>query len=128
MWGIMHDVLATWLQVPALRHCPGAQAAGTSPGVLIPFSWSAIPFFTHAIPSLQDNATDIVQAVEWLRNNDKQALAMAVAARKFALEHLSRPARLCYWKTLLEEWSKLFRWVDNSVCVLTRARMHLRAC
>lgn len=72
--------------------------------------------------SVQDNATDIIQAVEWLHLHDKEALRIAEAGHKFAVEHLSKEARLCFWKTLIEEWAKLFRCGAKSGrrhCILT---------
>lgn len=54
----------------------------------------------HSIP--------IKQAVSWLRSHDKEARAIAEAGREFALTHLNRDSRLCYWKLLIEEYGKLF--------------------
>lgn len=46
------------------------------------------------------------QAVAWLREHDAQARNMGQAAREFALQYLTRPARLCYFKEVSgREWA-----------------------
>ena len=49
-----------------------------------------------------------LQAVAWCKSHDKECMTIAQNAREFALQHLSRPARMCYIKTLLEELHKTF--------------------
>lgn len=53
-----------------------------------------------------------LQAVSWLRSHDKEARTIAEAGREFALTHLNRESRLCYWKMMMEEYGRLFTWVS----------------
>lgn len=52
-----------------------------------------------------------MQAVSWLRSHDAEARRIAGAGRAFALRHLVRPARMCYWSQVLTRLGKLFRYV-----------------
>jgi hypothetical protein len=47
----------------------------------------------HYIPFWQDNETDVLQAVQWLRNHDREAQAMVKKANAFVRGKLNRPAR-----------------------------------
>ncbi|MEW5310913.1 MAG: hypothetical protein WDW38_002667 [Sanguina aurantia] len=81
----------------------------------------ALQPFVHYVPFYEDNATDILQAVAWLRSHDKEARAIAEAGREFALAHLNRDSRLCYWRLLMEGYGKLFMYKptcrSHKICV-----------
>lgn len=51
----------------------------------------------------------LTQAVDWLRQHDDKAHVIAEAGQKFALQHLNRDSRMCYWKYLLTGLAELFR-------------------
>jgi hypothetical protein len=47
--------------------------------------------------------------VGWLKAHDDVAQRIAEAAQEFAVRHLHRDARLCYYRTLLTELGKRMR-------------------
>jgi hypothetical protein len=46
----------------------------------------------------------------WLKQNDERARRIARNGKRFASLHLHRQARLCYYRELFAEMSKLYRW------------------
>ncbi len=46
------------------------------------------------------------QRVKWALQHDAEAQRMAEAAQAFAVKHLHRGSRLCYYRTLIEEMGK----------------------
>ena len=57
----------------------------------------------------RDAAGDIVDTVKWLQAHDDKARRIARAGKRFASLHLHRQARLCYYRELFEEMSKLYK-------------------
>lgn len=51
--------------------------------------------------------------VKELRADDAKARRIAQAGRRLAQQLLTRPARLCYWKHLLEHIAALQRWAGR---------------
>ena len=47
-----------------------------------------------------------LQRIKWAKEHDAEAQKMAEAAQAFAVKHLHRGARLCYYRTLMEELGK----------------------
>ncbi|KAG2486805.1 hypothetical protein HYH03_014604 [Edaphochlamys debaryana] len=74
------------------------------------FYYKALKPYVHYIPVLVNASDDILEAVRWARANDAKARDIAEAGRRFALEHLSRPARLCYIFRLLSALSKRLKY------------------
>ena len=48
----------------------------------------------------------VLQRVKWALEHDAEAQKIAEAAQTFAVKHLHRGARLCYYRTLIEEMGK----------------------
>lgn len=65
--------------------------------------------YVHYVPFMRDNASDILQAVRWLRANDEKARDIAREARHFATHYLTRSARLCYWREVVTRLAALMR-------------------
>ncbi|KAG2425087.1 hypothetical protein HXX76_013996 [Chlamydomonas incerta] len=74
------------------------------------FYYDALEPNVHFIPFMVKHKDDIVDAIQWARQHDDEARRMAEAAREFARQHLSRPARLCYLFRLLTHLSKQYRY------------------
>jgi hypothetical protein len=76
------------------------------------------------VPFYQYNQRDLLQVTAQLAAADDWAEKVAMAAQRFASLHLHRQARLCYYKELFTEMSRLFRCVcgggggtgEQSVC------------
>jgi hypothetical protein len=49
------------------------------------------------------------QIVQWLHDHDDLAHRIALEGQRFAAQHLSKPARLCYIRRLLTEFGSLFK-------------------
>ncbi|KXZ45427.1 hypothetical protein GPECTOR_55g333 [Gonium pectorale] len=74
------------------------------------FYYDAIKPYVHFLPFMVNTSDDIVDVVRWAKSHDAEARRVAEEGRRFALRHLSRPARLCYVFRLLTELSKQLRY------------------
>lgn len=97
LWEALHDLLVSEISMTG-PHAPGPVAA-----VLIKF------VHTHAQICLIEcslrcnlRCWSRCQVIKWLREHDSQARQIAANALQFAVTHLTRWSRLCYWKHLLE--------------------------
>lgn len=77
----------------------------------IAYYYAALVPWVHYVPFYELSSDDILEAIEWLKANDDVAKRIARNAKSFALQHLTRPARLCYYKELFTRLGKLYRWV-----------------
>jgi len=59
----------------------------------------------HYIP-IKPGLTDLVDKINWAKNNDEQVQVIIGNARKYAQENLMPLDVLCYHATLYQEWSK----------------------
>ncbi len=55
-----------------------------------------------------------METITWLQQHDDRARRIARNAKRFASLHLHRQARLCYYKELFTEMSKLYRWATRT--------------
>ncbi|KAG2497087.1 hypothetical protein HYH03_005081 [Edaphochlamys debaryana] len=74
------------------------------------FYYDAIKPYVQFVPFMLKHSDDLIEAVEWLQAHDAEARRIAEEARRFALHHLSRQARLCYLFRLITELSKRVRY------------------
>jgi hypothetical protein len=51
----------------------------------------------------------VLEVLAQLRANDDMARQMALNAQRFARAHLSRPARLCYYREVFSRMARLFK-------------------
>jgi hypothetical protein len=79
---------------------------------LIAYYYAALVPWVHYVPFYELSSDDIMEAIEWLKENDDVARRIARNAKTFALEHLTRPARLCYYQELFTRMGKLYRSVS----------------
>lgn len=59
----------------------------------------------HYIP-IKTDLSDLVEKLEWARNNDHEAKQIAKNGQKFANENLLPKDIFCYYAMLLDEFSK----------------------
>ena len=59
------------------------------------YSTSLVPF-VHYVPVWDEYPDDVADGLAWARADDERARNVAAAARRFAAQHLSPAARLCY--------------------------------
>jgi hypothetical protein len=69
--------------------------------------YSALKPWENYVPIYATSPDDILEAVEILRMDDKKAESIARAGRQMAETLLTREARLCYWKLLIERYAAL---------------------
>ncbi|KAG1680789.1 hypothetical protein FOA52_008122 [Chlamydomonas sp. UWO 241] len=69
--------------------------------------YDAVVKHQHYVPILETSAEDVLQIVPKLRKEDAKTKAIAEAGRARVISLLSKPARLCFWKTLIEEMARL---------------------
>ena len=67
---------------------------------------SIIKPWIHYVPIKKD-LSDLVEKIQWLRNNDKAAKKITENARKFVLTYFSFQNQLMFIKDTLIEYSKL---------------------
>lgn len=84
---------------------------------LIAYYYAALVPWVHYVPFYELSSDDIMEAIEWLKENDDVARRIARNAKTFALEHLTRPARLCYYQELFTRLGKLYRSVCAFICM-----------
>ena len=65
----------------------------------------------HFIP-VKEDLSDLVEKIEWAKNNDAKARKIAENARQFAINNLLPDHVLCYHGAFLDKWSKL---ISNKV-------------
>lgn len=58
--------------------------------------------FRHYVPVMRD-MSDLVERIEWLRENPKREVEIADEAQQFAQTHLTRSAAVATWARLLEK-------------------------
>jgi len=63
--------------------------------------------YKHYVPLFVKHLADIFDVVKWLREHDKEAEAIAKAGTERASKILSKEARMCFWKTLIDEIASL---------------------
>lgn len=56
--------------------------------------------FKHYIP-VQEDMSDLIEMLEWAKDNDQESKAIAKAALRFVQENLSAERVTCYWARLL---------------------------
>ncbi|PNH07818.1 KDEL motif-containing protein 1 [Tetrabaena socialis] len=76
----------------------------------ISWFYDALKPWVHYVPFMEENSTDIIQMVEWLRTHDAEAEQMAKAAVELAVTLLHKDSRMCYLFSLFSEFSKHFRY------------------
>ena len=69
--------------------------------------YSALKPWVNYVPIYVTSADDIVDAVKKLREEDDKAREIARAGRQMAEALLTREARLCYWRLLIERYAQL---------------------
>ncbi|KAG2447021.1 hypothetical protein HYH02_008174 [Chlamydomonas schloesseri] len=67
----------------------------------------------HFLPCMNESLGDIVGRVKWALQHDAEAQRIAEAAQAFAVKHLHRGARLCYYRTLIEEMGKRMKYTPD---------------
>ncbi|GAX74468.1 hypothetical protein CEUSTIGMA_g1917.t1 [Chlamydomonas eustigma] len=63
--------------------------------------YHAVKAMEHYVPFYMESEMDILDAIKWLREHDKEAEMMGRRAKDFVLKYLHRDARLCYWREVL---------------------------
>ncbi|KAG2488332.1 hypothetical protein HYH03_013022 [Edaphochlamys debaryana] len=85
------------------------------------FYYDALRPGEHYLECMRDNRTDLVDAILWARSHDDEAARIAANAQRFAARHLNRPARLCFYRTLLQELGKRMKYTpscaDRKMCI-----------
>ncbi|GFR45052.1 hypothetical protein Agub_g6423, partial [Astrephomene gubernaculifera] len=77
------------------------------------FYYDALRPGEHYLPFLNKSRQDILDVVRWAQQHDDQAAAIAANAQQFAVRHLHRNARLCYYRSLIEELGKKMRYTPD---------------
>ncbi|KAG2488337.1 hypothetical protein HYH03_013027 [Edaphochlamys debaryana] len=77
------------------------------------FYYDALRPGEHYLECMRDNRTDLVEAILWARSHDDEAARIAANAQRFAARHLNRPARLCYYRTLIQELGKRMKYTPS---------------
>ncbi|KAG2488333.1 hypothetical protein HYH03_013023 [Edaphochlamys debaryana] len=77
------------------------------------FYYDALRPGEHYLECMRDNRTDLVDAILWARSHDDEAARIAANAQRFAARHLNRPARLCYYRTLIQELGKRMKYTPS---------------
>ncbi|KAG2488341.1 hypothetical protein HYH03_013031 [Edaphochlamys debaryana] len=77
------------------------------------FYYDALKPGEHYLLAMTQNSTDLIQAIRWAQANDQQAATIAANAQRFAVRHLHRRARLCYYRILMEELAKRMKYVPD---------------
>jgi hypothetical protein len=73
------------------------------------YFYRALQPYVHYIPFWRTSPHDILDAVAWAEQHPVETRLIARRARGFVQRHLSRTARLCYWRMLLQQYSALLR-------------------
>ncbi|GFR43854.1 hypothetical protein Agub_g4980 [Astrephomene gubernaculifera] len=79
-------------------------------GLTYGFYYPALEPYKHYVPIMQKHKNDILDMIEWAKTHDAEAQRIAKAARRFAMRHLNRQARLCYIFRLITELSKQMKY------------------
>ena len=69
--------------------------------------------WVHYVPLWESSADDVLRILDWLRAHDGLARRIARNAQHFACEHLTRPARACYWRRAIVEYSRFMGYVPS---------------
>lgn len=69
--------------------------------------YSALKPWENYVPIFSKSPEDILEAVKRLKEDDKKAHEIARAGRLLAETLLTREARICYWKLLIEKYAAL---------------------
>ncbi|GIL82405.1 hypothetical protein Vretimale_11856 [Volvox reticuliferus] len=77
------------------------------------FYYDALRQDEHYVAAMNTSRDDILGVIEWLKSHDVEAERMAVATQQFAVRHLHRNARLCYYRTLMTELGKRMRFTPD---------------
>ncbi|PNH08722.1 KDEL motif-containing protein 1, partial [Tetrabaena socialis] len=77
------------------------------------FYYDALKPGEHYLSCLNASKDDIVDVVRWAQEHDEEAARIAANAQQFAEAHLHRGARLCYYRTLIEELGKRMRYTPS---------------
>lgn len=74
---------------------------------MIPFNIGAQVSY-HARMACPTDPHELPEVVRRLRRDDARAARIAAAGREFAMTHLNKRARLCYWRALIRELADAF--------------------
>ena len=72
------------------------------------FYYRALQAYVHYVPLWRSSSDDVLRVVDWLGAHDRLAERVAAAGQRFACEHLTLPARLCYWRKAIDEYAASF--------------------
>ena len=72
----------------------------------IQWYWSDLKPYVHYIP-VKEDLSDLISSIEWARDNDTEALQIALNARAFGDQNLSFTKVFQYFYLLLEQYSRL---------------------
>ncbi|KXZ42486.1 hypothetical protein GPECTOR_142g707 [Gonium pectorale] len=73
------------------------------------YYYDALKPDVHFVRCMNRSKSDLLEVVRWAQAHDAEAAAIAMRARRFAVRNLCRPARLCFYRTLLEELGRRMR-------------------
>jgi hypothetical protein len=62
--------------------------------------------YEHYVP-VATNLADVPEKLEWAKINPRKAEAIAMAAKRFATQHLHTDSIACYWWHLLSTFAEL---------------------
>ncbi|PNW76532.1 hypothetical protein CHLRE_11g467670v5 [Chlamydomonas reinhardtii] len=77
------------------------------------FYYDALVPDQHFLPCMNASNDDVLERIKWAKEHDAEAQKMAEAAQAFAVKHLHRGARLCYYRTLMEELGKRMKYTPD---------------
>ena len=66
---------------------------------------AALIDFVHVVPIWRSSRDDVLRLTSWLESHDALAERIARNGQHFACEHLTQPARLCYWRKAIEAYA-----------------------
>jgi hypothetical protein len=89
---------------------------------LFAYFYSALVPWVHFAPFYTHGPSDIIETIATLRADDGLARRIAANGQKFANRHLNRAARLCYYREVITQMARLFRWAAGSPGVLGGTR------
>ncbi|KAG2447019.1 hypothetical protein HYH02_008172 [Chlamydomonas schloesseri] len=67
----------------------------------------------HYLTFMNTSDDDVLERIKWAKEHDAEAQRIAEAAQAFAVKHLHRGARLCYYRTLIEEMGKRMKYTPD---------------
>jgi len=70
--------------------------------------YSSLEPWVHYVPVASD-LSDIMDRIEWARNNDDKARQIVKNAQKFAEDHLMPQQVLCYHAQMLSRWARIIK-------------------